>query len=252
MSTVAATRRIDRGRGHYYLLDGERADGITKVINDGVPKPNLIGWAANTTAGYAVDHWDELAELKLSERLEVLKRSRFEGLREAGVRGVDIHKLVQRHLLGEEVAEAEPLRGHMDAYERFLEQWSVEELLTEVVVGNRRFRYMGTLDLICGLSDGQRWLLDWKTGASGIWPESALQLAAYRYAEFYLDADGDEQPMPTVDASGCIWLRTDGYDLVPVEAGPDSFRTFLYAQQVAAFTQQPREAVVGEALEVPA
>ncbi len=110
---------------------------------------------------------------------------------------------------------------------------------------------MGTLDAVAHLGDGQVWLLDFKTSASGIWPEAAVQLAAYRNAEFYLDADGDEQPMPAVDTAGCVWLRADGYDLIPVNTGPDVFRVFLYAQQLAQFTRAPRETYVGDTLTHP-
>ena len=98
---------------------------------------------------------------------------------------------------------------------------------------------MGTLDLVADLADGQRWLLDWKTTASGIWPESALQLAAYRNADFYIDDNGDEQPMPPVDQAGCVWLSADGYDLIPVDAGPDTFRSFRYASRSRSSPARP-------------
>jgi len=232
-------------------MDSEKADGVTWVVGNGVPKPNLIGWAANETAGYAVDHWEELGEMTPSKRLELLKRSRFASRDTAAVRGTAVHALAQTLAAGEIVDVPEELVGHVDAYLAFADEWAPVELLTEVVCGNRKYRYMGTLDLVAVLNDGKRWLLDWKTSASGIWPESALQLSAYRYAEWYLDGDGVEQPMPEVDACGCVWLRADGYDLVPVDASPETFTTFLYAQQLARFQAMPREAVVGEALRPP-
>jgi hypothetical protein len=39
--------------------------------------------------------------------------------------------------------------------------------------------------------------------------------------------------MPEVDRCGVIWLRSDGYELYPYDAGPDVFRQFLYIQQTA-------------------
>ena len=245
--TPPQTRRINRGRGHSYLLDGEQADGVTTILSQGVPKPALIGWAANTTAGYAIDHWDELADLKASERLRKLEKARFGDNDAALVRGTQVHSIAQQLSSGEEVDVPEHLLGHVDSYLQFVTDWQPEEVIVETIVANRRRRYMGTLDLIADLNDGQRWLLDWKTTASGIWPESALQLAAYRNAEFYIDAQGQEQPMPTVDQAGCVWLRADGYDLVPVDAGQDTFMSFLYCQQVAgspapAGTVRPRSA----------
>lgn len=246
------TRRINRGRGHTYLLDGEQADGVTWILSNGIPKPALIGWAANTTAGYAIDHWDELTSLKASERLRKLEKARFGDNDAALVRGTQVHALAQKLASGEEVDVPEHLLGHVDAYLQFVADWQPEELLVETIVGHRRWRYMGTLDLLARLNDGRPWLLDFKTTASGIWPESALQLAAYRNADFYIDSVGAEQPMPQIDQAGCIWLRADGYDLIPVDAGADTFRTFQYCQQVAHFTSSPRERYVLEALTPPA
>jgi hypothetical protein len=241
----AATRRINRGRGHSYVLDNAPADGITKVINDGVPKPNLIDWAARETAGYAVDFWDELAELGVAERLRRLERARFDSVRKAGVRGTDVHELAQRLSSGQPVDVPEHLTGHVDAYLEFVKVWEPDELVVEATVGNRKYGYMGTLDVIARLRDGQLWLLDWKTAGSGIWPENALQLAAYRNAEFMLEPhDGSERLMPTVDRAGCVWLREDGFDLIPVDTGPEVFRLFLYAQQLAHFTAEEKETYI--------
>ena len=54
--------------------------------------------------------------------------------------------------------------------------------------------------------------------------------------------DGETVPMPEVDWCGVIWVRADGYDLYPFEAGPAQFRTFLYCRQVGDFLadQDPR------------
>jgi hypothetical protein len=250
MSTPA-TRRINRGRGHTYLLDGDQADGVTAIVGDGVPKRALIDWAARTTAGYAVDHWDELAQASPSERLRTLEKARFADLRAAGARGTDIHSLAVQLQAGQEVDVPEPLLGHVDAYLEFTNDWQPQELVVETVILNRKHRYMGTLDLIAELADQQTWLLDWKTTGSGIWSESALQLAAYRNAESFVTAEGTELAMPEVDRCGCVWLRADGYDLIPVDAGPDTFRMFLYAQQMAHFTRAQREQYIHEALQPP-
>jgi hypothetical protein len=41
--TVApATRRVNRGRGHSYLLDGAPVPGVTTILGQGMPKPALI------------------------------------------------------------------------------------------------------------------------------------------------------------------------------------------------------------------
>lgn len=242
------TRRINRGKGHSYLLDGEQADGITKALSEGFPKPALIGWAANATAGYAVDHWDELAKLGTYQRMATLQKARFADRDLAANRGTQVHDLAVKLAAGQEIDVPQELLGHVDAYLQFTDDWQPQEELIEAVVINRKHRYMGTLDFVGKLRDGKKWLLDWKTTRSGVYPENALQLAAYRNSETYLGPDMQEHPMPQVDRCGVVWLRADGYDLHPVEATPETFRVFLYALEIARWRDLPNEAIVGEAI----
>jgi hypothetical protein len=102
------------------------------------------------------------------------------------------------------------------------------------------------------------WLLDFKTSRSGVFSDMALQLAAYRYAEFYvlegeLDESGAavEHPMPPVERAGIVWLRADGYDLYPLEAGPEAFAAFGAVQAVADFATSGKDPWVGDALRPP-
>lgn len=245
--TAPSARRINRGRGHSYELDFERVPGITTVLDKGVPKPALINWAADETAGYAVDHWAELDELTPSKRLAVLQRARFETRDAAAVRGTNVHAIAQRLAAGEELDVPEELIGHVDAYLGFVRDWQPVEILVEAPVFSRRWRYAGTPDLFATLADGKTWILDWKTSAKGIFPDNVLQLAAARFAEFVV-VDGVEVPVPEVDAAGCVWLRADGYDLVPVAADEQAFRVFLYARQVHDFAMSEREDWIGDVL----
>ena len=253
MTVQPATRRVNRGRGHSYLLDGAPVDGVTTALNNGYPKPGLINWAFDTASKYAVDHWDDLAQLGAGSRLAQIQKARYAERDEAAVRGTAVHDLAQRLAAGDTVDVPEHLTGHVDAYLRFVEEWDPRELLVEVPVFSREFRYGGTTDLVADLTDGNRWLLDWKTSKGEPYPEAALQLAAYRYAEFYLaDNDLEEHPMPAVDRCGIVWLRADGYDLIPVDAGIDAFVAFGQVQQVAAFRAEPRERWIGTPLPPPA
>jgi hypothetical protein len=60
--------RRNHGRGHSYLVDGQKLPGVTTILNT-LPKNALVEWAGKTTANYAVDYWAELAELTPSKRL---------------------------------------------------------------------------------------------------------------------------------------------------------------------------------------
>lgn len=237
-----AIKRIDRGRGHSYLIDGERADGVTTLIGDGLAKPALINWAANTTAAYAVDRWEELTALAVSERLEKLKKCRYEELDRAARRGTEVHQLAEQLVQGQEIDVPEELAGHVESYVRFLDDFEPVPLLVEAVVAHRKWRYAGTLDLVAGIRN-EVWILDIKTGRSGIFPDAALQMAAYRHAEVYLDAQGLEHPMDSwaITRSGAIHVRADGYDLIPLDTSEPVFKDFLHVAWVARMTKRMDE-----------
>ena len=207
-------------------------------MSDGVPKPALVGWAAREVAQFAASHLPMLEQLEEPARVDLLKGAPYRERDKAARRGTEVHNLAEQIIGGASVEVPEELVGHVDSYLKFLDDWDVVAEHVELVVGNRTRRYMGSLDLIASMR-GKRWLTDIKTTRSGIFNETALQLAAYRFAEFYIDGDGNEQPMPQVDEVAAIWVRADGYDLIPVVADETTFRTFLYAQQVAHFTKGP-------------
>lgn len=228
---ASPTRRVNRGRNHSYLLDGDKAPGVTTILK-ALPKPALVGWAARTVAETAVERQDVWRDMPDGQAIEWLKRAPYSDRDKAANRGSQVHKLAERISNGEEVEVPEELVGHVDAYVAFLEQWQPTDVLSELVVVNRKHRYMGTLDMICTIEGLGRCLIDLKTNRSGPFGEVALQLAAYRYAEVYVDDDGTEHDMPAIDFCGALWLRADGFDLYPYDAGPETFRTFLYVQQV--------------------
>ncbi len=250
-------RRVNHGRGHSYQdAVGRRVPGVTTIIGEGIPKPALINWSANTTAAYAVDHWDELADMTPSVRLKTLQGARFSDRDTAANRGTRVHALGERLAKGEEVEVPEELAGHVESYVRFLDEWDVWPVLQEFVTVSHRHGYAGTADLIANLrhphNPGERelWLLDIKTSRSGVFGDVALQLAGYRYADCYVGADGLERPIPAVTRTGVVHVRADGYDLVPVTAGLQQHRALLYAQQVSRFCAGARD-LVGEALTPP-
>lgn len=214
---MTITRR-NYGRGHGYTIDGAKVPGVTTILNV-LGKPALINWAAETTANYAVDNWAELAEEPPSKRLARLMRARYLDLDQAANRGHEVHRLAELHMGGEEIEIPDELEGHVRAYEAFLEDWQPEALAIELIIGNRGIGYCGTTDLVARLCDGQVWLLDWKTSRSGIFAETAMQLAAYVNADVYLDSDGVEHPMKElgIQGVGAIHLRADGYSFHPVD-----------------------------------
>lgn len=247
----AATRRTRRGGGWSYVVDGEAVTSVSTIVREGVPAPQFAEVAAKNVAGYAVDHWAELDVLSTSKRYAQLIAARWAERDAAAGRGTQIHKLAEQLVRGDEVEVPEGLVGHVDACVRFLDDYAVDELYVERAViyrGTPATTYAGTFDLLaCFDGKPDVWLLDWKTGASGIWPDHALQLAAYAHAQTLLDGE-TEIDLPRIDHAAAVWLRADGYDVVPVDISDATFRTFQYAQQLAAYRAAPREQYVGEML----
>lgn len=251
---TAPIRRVDsvrRGKPTHWYADAanRRIPGVTTLLGDGLPKPALINWAANTTAEYAVDHWDALSDETPSRKLEILKKARYEVSDAAKNCGTEVHALAERLVNGEQIDVPEPLTGHVDAYCRFLDEWEPQPLLVEVVVYHLAHGWAGTLDLIARLADERTWLLDIKT-SKRVYADTAYQLAAYAHAQAYLDAHGQPQPLPHIDAVGVVHVRSDGYDLVPLDAGAATYKLFRHIATVAR-AGKTADGLVGQTLTPP-
>jgi hypothetical protein len=252
-------RRRNHGRGHSYIdADGRKIPGVTTVISNGTPKQSLIEWAGNATAAYAVDHWDELAELPPSQRLKKLQRARYEDRDAAANRGTQVHELAEQLVHGEEVTVPDELAGHVESYIRFLDDWDVEPIHTEFVVVSYRYGWAGTGDLIASLRhptdpDARvTWGLDIKTSRSGIFGETAWQEAGYFLgSDAIIDGDGGEHPIPDCERFGAVHVRADGYSLIPLEVGPQQLTELRYIAEVAKAAEHAGD-YVGAPLDPPA
>lgn len=254
-------KRVDRGKNHWYIdLDdnGTRVPGVTTTTDKGLPKKALINWAGNTTADYTLNNWETLAAMPPADRLNAMRRGRYESNDEAKDRGTQIHQLADRVVGGASVTVPESLVGYVQSYVRFLDEFDVRPVHVERTVYSETHRHVGTLDLIADLlfpdmpeydwiermADGYvRGLIDLKTGRSGIYGETALQLAPYRFSEFMILDDGAVIEMPAVTWTGAVHVTPNGYTLHHVKAEESEYRTFLYVQQVAQFMDTSRELV---------
>lgn len=249
MSYTEPVRRVDTvgryGKPSHHYVDGtgQRLPGVTTILSEGMPKPALVGWGIKTTAEYAVNHWDELAEAEISERLSTLKGAPYADRDAAARRGTEVHGLAEQLVSGAEIDVPTELAGHVAAYVRFLDEWDVQPILTESVVYSLRYGYAGSLDLVADFRDGKRRLCDVKTTRSGVYGETAYQLAAYRFAEKYLDAEGNPQDMLEVDECAVIHVRGDGYDLIPVRTDDRVLKEFRHIAVVAKATKDCRSYV---------
>lgn len=246
--TAPSTRRVNRGRGHSYTIDGKPALGVTTILKAGLPKPALIGWAAREVAQAVIDRRDVLMDFSDAELMDFLRNAPGRKRDAAANRGTEVHKLAQRLAAGEEVEVPEELTGHVDSYLAFLDSFQPSNALLERPVFNRTHLYAGTIDLLADTPKLGKALFDVKTSGSGIYGEVALQLAAYGRAEFYVDDEFNEIPLPPIDSYAAVWVRADGFDVYPVEVTEREFKTFLYVAQVAWWLDHRAARVKGDAI----
>jgi hypothetical protein len=241
---------------HRYWLDGKPITGVTTLIKGGLPAPALMYWSAKTVAEWVADNEDAVAGLRNMGRgpmIAALKETPWQARDEAANRGTEVHALAEKLVAGEEVDVPEPIAGHVESCVRFLDEWHVTPIITETSVAHRAHWWAGRLDMIGSLPDGRIICWDWKTTRSGIFAETAFQLAAYSHAQFYVtDDDIDtEIAMPTIDECKAVWLRADGYDVIPCQADDAVYNEFRHMAYVAQ-TAKRMKSYVGAPEEPPA
>lgn len=241
--------RLARGRGHTYKLDGAKVPGVTSIIGV-LDKPALVGWAANVTAEAAVERWDELATFPPLQRYDELKGARFNVNRKATTDGKRIHYLGEQLAHGGEVEVPEHIRGQVQAYARFLDDWQLEPLFTEAAVGSSENLYAGTLDAVMTSPRIGTCLFDLKSG-KGVYGEVAMQLAAYANADLRLERTVETGPrggkknvdvehtpaMPALDGFMVAHILSDAVSMLPITVTERTFEFFLYCRELWEWKQ---------------
>lgn len=226
--------RTSTKTGSYYVepVTGEKMVSVTTIISGGIPKPALVRWAAKAVAEYAVDHKDKWLDLDGDEAIDLLKGSPYRQRDKAAALGSTIHDHVEAHVLGRPMPEPPlPVRPYLLQFRAWIEAFTPTFEASEMTVWSPTYGYAGTLDMICTIPGYGRGLVDVKTG-KGVYGEVALQLAAYRYADYVRTPDGQQHPLPDVDWCGVLHLSATGYQLLPIVADKAQFEAFLQAKAV--------------------
>lgn len=223
-TTTGATRRVGPGR---YVIDGQRVPSVTTVL-ESLAKPGLQFWAAREVATYAVDNLDRWADMPREDAVDWLKGTPQRVSTRAAGKGTDIHRHAEALIHGHADDVPLHLRPYVEACARWLDRWEVSPALVETAVYHRTLGYAGEADLF-GLSNrhDEPILVDYKTG-KGVWPEAALQIAAYRYAEFRIDDGGVPRLLPEVGGCYVVHLQPGSWEAVPVDAGEFTFQVFTH------------------------
>lgn len=169
-------------------------------------------------------------------------------------------------------AETAVLVKMLDQFDGWLQRFTPVYDACEVVVYHPTYGYAGTADAFLRLDD-VRLIVDYKTSRDGFdskgnpkrpYPEAALQLAAYRHAEFaavwrprrterfrrryYLLSEAEREqahPVPEVDGGAVIHITPDHCELFPVRCDQLVHEAFLYVQEASRWVNGLSKDVIG-------
>jgi len=259
--------------------DDARLWSVTTIIG-ALDKPALLYWAAEKTATCAVDQLDTVRAMvndgDRADTIKWLRDARFrrpKGERTAAELGTAVHEACEQFALTGTRPEVDPdVAPFLDQFDRWCQKFSPTYEAAEVTVYSPRYGYAGTCDAFLSV-DGVRFIVDYKTSkksydargkATGPYPEVALQLAAYRFAElaavwrprrmeqfrrrYYLLGEAEKAmavPVPEVDAGLVIHITPEHCDAYPVDCDASVHRSFLFVLEAARWQFQTSKTVIG-------
>jgi hypothetical protein len=222
---------------------------VTTVIGVIDKSGPLVGWAKREVSNAALRNLDVLSKMTATAGPESAARwlATIPGYQRdtAADIGTRIHRLVEQLARGAEPEVTAEEAPFVDGYRQFLAAFRPRFLAVEEMVCSLRHRYGGTLDAVAVIG-GETWILDVKTGA-GIYPETALQLAAYGAADF-IGRPGTPRRfrLPRASRFGVVHVRPEGARLIEYRVDRGTFAAFLEARQLYTWQQGPAKSVVGE------
>ena len=159
--------------------------------------------------------------------------------------GSRVHGLAERLARGEAVEVTEDERPFAERYAKWIAANEPEFLYLEEMVANLTVGYAGTFDAILRLK-GKTYLADVKTG-TGIYPETAIQLAAYAHGEFMgRPGDPTRYRIPQIDAYAVLHVRPDQpVEFVPYAVTDASWQAFLACKTLHSWSEGEAKTVKG-------
>jgi hypothetical protein len=256
---------LHRDAKHFYTWQGDPpVPGITSIIGI-LDKPALVGWAKRETAIAAIRNWQTVAkmvsdqppiedQLAYHPAVAYLKATPGYQRDRAANAGTVVHAIAEAIAKGERPVIPDEYEDFARAFIRdFIEKYKPKfhPLYVEAMVYHTGadvvLPYGGTMDLFCQIGDDIV-LLDHKTTKSGVYPETALQLAAGRYAEFIGKPDDDKKyAIPKVDRCAVLWIRPEGAELIPFDVTPREFQAFSAARMAWDWVNIRAKEVKGKA-----
>jgi hypothetical protein len=216
---------------NYYEWEGQRYPRVTSILSKGIPKPALIRWSAKLVAEGAVKQTDKWLDMSDDEAIAYLSGLPDARRNSSANLGSAIHAAVDAVANDKEYKEqSDTAQEYVNGFFKFVNDFKPKFLFTEQAVYNRTHGYAGTLDAIIRIGR-TNYVLDTKTG-NRIYPEVALQLVAYKNAEFIGRVGGEEIPLPPIKKGAVLHLGPNTYSLVEARVDDEIFDAFLSVKDV--------------------
>ena len=200
------------------------------------------------------------------------------GERSAAQLGTDFHAIAEHvAVYGTYPEYDEELRPFVEQLDRWLQRVSPTFLASEMPCYDVSGGFAGTCDGQMEIG-GTKLIFDWKSSRKSFdkqgkktkcYPESALQLSAYRYSEwavpvpprrwtqygrrYYLFGDAEKDnavKMPEVDGGIVVHVTPDHCDAYIVKCDETIFERFLFIVEAARWQHEISKTVIGDILEV--
>lgn len=247
--TTPKISTISRGGARLYVHPetAVKVPGVTSVVGM-LPKGFLKFWAAKAVAEYAADNLGDVVGIALRDRdaaVDLLKRAPDRDTKKAADVGSEVHDLFENIAKGTPPRRLHPdLKVYADHFAEFIEEFEPEFVFMEETVWSETHAYAGSFDFL-GRIGGDLLFGDWKTTRSGVHEEVALQLAAYRHAEYIIRPDGSRVPLPKADGGFVLHVRPEGWGLYPVRCDEEVFEYFLHLRRVFDWDREVKGSVIG-------
>jgi hypothetical protein len=238
---LAFTDEKTGDRYYRHPVTGAVVPSVTTILKGGIPKPFLVDWAAKLAAEHAYSNPRPVSwtEEDASRLITDSKTQHKQHLESAGEFGTAVHDLIEK-----EIAEPNSmlrLSGLSQRVVDYMNQWVAwcrryepHFIYSEVTVWSETHGYAGTLDVMAQLNDGNLILGDWKTSKS-INNTYALQLAALAEADYIIDQDGNQLPLPDPDQLVIVHLCPKSFGHYVLDDWDDLAEPFFAAMKVREF-----------------
>lgn len=221
----------------YYEYKGVAYPSVTTILSKGVVKGSIGEWRERLYREKTIEHWREIRDLMdQGDEVEVQNLLKEKVEDEASIGrsiGSQVHGAIEAEIISGTRIEikAQPLKGFMDSYHRFLDTYQPKVLMQEFVCINTKYGYAGRGDVLLWTEEFGTTFTDWKTTRAGrhghgIYPETALQLTGYSKCDLIVDDEGNELPMPELDGLLGINLRPRSGCAVPIPHSEDLWKYF--------------------------